>query len=166
MSNLNLKIITKTGPRISAKSSFSKLNDIACPVRQRCSRCQLPAKHICVAALIRFVLRLLLVRMDTLAKRLEDDYPNFDEDEADICLVLRSYESSNTKRAILSEKYTDVFLIFDFGPQHDSPYNSITLNFRIKSHLPTIFPKICFFPSSYRWITTMTVSPVLKSESS
>ena len=31
---------------------------------------------------------------------------------------------------------------------------------------PTIFPKICFFPSSYRWITTMTVSPVLKSESS
>ncbi len=34
------------------------------------------------------------------------------------------------------------------------------------NHLPTIFPKICFFPSSYRWITTMTVSPVLKSESS
>ena len=33
-------------------------------------------------------------------------------------------------------------------------------------YLPTIFPKICFFPSSYRWITTMTVSPVLKSESS
>lgn len=31
---------------------------------------------------------------------------------------------------------------------------------------PTIFPKICFFPSSYRWITTMTVSPILKSESS
>ena len=31
---------------------------------------------------------------------------------------------------------------------------------------PTIFPNICFFPSSYRWITTMTVSPVLKSESS
>ena len=36
----------------------------------------------------------------------------------------------------------------------------------IQSYRPTIFPKICFFPSSYRWITTMTVSPVLKSESS
>ena len=34
------------------------------------------------------------------------------------------------------------------------------------AYRPTIFPKICFFPSSYRWITTITVSPVLKSESS
>lgn len=60
--------------------------------------------------------------LHTLAKRLEDDYPDFDGDETDICLILRSYESSDTKRAILSEKYTDVFLIFDFEPQHDPPH--------------------------------------------
>lgn len=60
--------------------------------------------------------------LHTLAKKLEDDYPDFDEDETDICLILRSYESSDTKRAILSEKYSDIFLIFDFEPQHDSPH--------------------------------------------
>lgn len=57
-----------------------------------------------------------------LAKRLEEDYPDFDEDEIDIRLVLRSYEESNNQRDVLSANYTDIYLIFDFEPQHDSPH--------------------------------------------
>lgn len=60
--------------------------------------------------------------LHVLSKRLEEDYPDFDEGDADIQLILRSYEMDSGKQAILSGKYTDVFLIFDFEPQHDSPH--------------------------------------------
>lgn len=43
---------------------------------------------------------------------------NFEDDELDILLFLKSYEESN--KEIFNLKYTDVFMIFDFEPQH--PY--------------------------------------------
>ncbi len=51
-----------------------------------------------------------------LASHLEKDYPDFIEDELDILLFLKSYENENNE--ILNFKYTDIFLIFDFEPQH------------------------------------------------
>lgn len=53
-----------------------------------------------------------------LASRLEKDYEDFEDDELDILLFLKSYEESN--KEIFNLKYTDVFMIFDFEPQH--PY--------------------------------------------
>lgn len=57
-----------------------------------------------------------------LAQVLYNEYPNFEEDEIDVKLVLRSLETNDHKRRILSQKYRDVFLIFDFDPQHDTPH--------------------------------------------
>ena len=57
-----------------------------------------------------------------LAKRLEEDYPDFVQDETDIRLILRSYENSKEQRDILDGKYTDIFMIFDFEPQHNLPH--------------------------------------------
>ncbi len=51
-----------------------------------------------------------------LASRLEKDYSDFEEDEIDILLFLKSYATRDKK--IFDLKYTDVFLIFDFEPQH------------------------------------------------
>ena len=53
-----------------------------------------------------------------LAKKIEEEYPDFDEsDEFDIRLVLRSLGNED----VLSRKYTDIYLIFDFDPQHSDP---------------------------------------------
>lgn len=60
--------------------------------------------------------------LHTLAARLEKDYPDFTEVEVDIRLVLRSYEDDERKKARLSERYTDTFLIFDCEPHHDCPH--------------------------------------------
>ena len=49
-----------------------------------------------------------------LANRLEKDYADFEDDELDILLFLKSYEESN--KEIFNLKYTDVFMIFDFEP--------------------------------------------------
>lgn len=57
-----------------------------------------------------------------LAQVLFNDYPDFDSDEIDIKLVLRSLEDNEYKRSILSQQYRDVYLIFDFDPQHDTPH--------------------------------------------
>lgn len=58
----------------------------------------------------------------TLAQELYNNYPNFEEDEIDIRLVLQSLEKSENKKSILKENYTDIYLIFDFDPQHDHPH--------------------------------------------
>ena len=47
-----------------------------------------------------------------LVSRLEKDYADFEDDELDILLFLKSYEESN--KEIFNLKYTDVFMIFDF----------------------------------------------------
>ncbi len=44
---------------------------------------------------------------------------NIDED-LDIKLALRENEKDEEKRKILSQKYTETFLIFDFEPQHNN----------------------------------------------
>lgn len=57
-----------------------------------------------------------------LAGRLERDYPDFDGENTDIKLILRSYEPDSGKRDVLDGVYTDIFLIFDFEPQQDFPH--------------------------------------------
>ena len=54
----------------------------------------------------------------------------FDED---IKLTLRENEKDEEKRKILSQKYTEIFLIFDFEPQHNK------LKFREVKQLLNIF---------------------------
>jgi hypothetical protein len=71
-----------------------------------------------------------------LAQVLYNDYPDFEDDDIDIKLVLRSLETNDYKRQILSQEYRDVFLIFDFDPQHDTP------------HFDTLRRMIAFFNDS------------------
>lgn len=59
--------------------------------------------------------------LHNLANHLERDYPDFDDGDIDICLILRSHDSLPEHRKILKEKYTDIFLVFDFEPQQDYP---------------------------------------------
>ena len=57
-----------------------------------------------------------------LAQELYNNYPDFENDETDIKLVLASLEPNEDKRQKLLEKYTDVYLIFDFdfqAPQYN-----------------------------------------------
>lgn len=58
----------------------------------------------------------------TLAQILYDEYPDFDENEIDIQLVLRSKERDKNQRELLSQKYRDIFLVFDFEPHHNLPH--------------------------------------------
>ena len=57
-----------------------------------------------------------------LAQELYNHYPDFDRGEVDIKLILASLEQDERKRNILLAKYTDVFLVFDFDPQHDNTH--------------------------------------------
>ena len=54
----------------------------------------------------------------TLVSSLFDKSGHIDED-LDIKLTLRENEKDEEKRKILSQKYTEIFLIFDFEPQHN-----------------------------------------------
>ena len=56
-----------------------------------------------------------------LAKRLEDEYPDFENEDIDIQLILRQYEDDDNQRELLSAHYTDIFLIFDFEPRDHTP---------------------------------------------
>ncbi len=68
----------------------------------------------------------------TLVDILFDEDGNIDED-LDIKLTLRENEKDEEKRKILSQKYTEIFLIFDFEPQHNK------LKFREVKQLLNIF---------------------------
>jgi len=57
-----------------------------------------------------------------LAQILFNEYPDFEEDEIDIQLVLKSKEHDRNQRDLLSQKFRDIFLIFDFDPQHNAPH--------------------------------------------
>lgn len=59
--------------------------------------------------------------LHNLAKLLDEEYPEFDDGTIDIQLILKSQETSKRKCEMLSGKYTDVYLIFDFEPQQDFP---------------------------------------------
>ena len=54
-----------------------------------------------------------------LAQELYNNYPDFDEGDIDIRLVLASLESSKDKKELLMDKYSDIYMVFDFEPQHD-----------------------------------------------
>ncbi len=54
-----------------------------------------------------------------LAQELYNHYPCFEEDEINIRQVLASLEKDDKKKELLRKKYTDVFIVFDFDPQHD-----------------------------------------------
>lgn len=56
-----------------------------------------------------------------LAKRLEDEYPDFENEDIDIQLILRQFENNEKQRELLSAHYTDIFLIFDFEPRDHTP---------------------------------------------
>lgn len=71
-----------------------------------------------------------------LAQVLYDEYPNFEEDEVDIKLLLCSMEQDSSQKEILLNKYRDVYLIFDFEPQHDN------------THFDTVRRMLCFFDDS------------------
>lgn len=72
----------------------------------------------------------------TLAQILFNEYPEFDQDDIDIQLVLKSKEEDEDKRKILAQRYSDVYLIFDFEPQHDH------------THFDTLMRMITFFNDS------------------
>ena len=57
----------------------------------------------------------------TLASILRESYSDFADGDTDIRLILREQEPDPGKKAILSERYTDIILAFDFEPHHDHP---------------------------------------------
>ena len=57
-----------------------------------------------------------------LALVLNTEYPDFMNHEIDIRLLLRSKEQDEQKRELLSQTYSDIYLVFDFEPQHDVPH--------------------------------------------
>lgn len=58
----------------------------------------------------------------SLAQILYNEYPDFDQGDIDIQLVLKSKEEDEEKRKVLEQRYSDVYLIFDFEPHHDHPH--------------------------------------------
>ncbi len=57
-----------------------------------------------------------------LSQLLYNDYPDFDDGGMDIQLALKSKEKDEERRRVLEEKYTDIFMIFDFDPHHKIPH--------------------------------------------
>lgn len=57
-----------------------------------------------------------------LAQELYNNYDDFDEGNTDIRLILASLESDNQKKELLKEHYSDIYMVFDFEPQHDHPH--------------------------------------------
>ena len=55
----------------------------------------------------------------TLAQELYNNYPDFDEGDIDIRLILASLETRKDKKEMLLDKYSDIYMVFDFEPQHD-----------------------------------------------
>lgn len=72
----------------------------------------------------------------TLAQELYNNYPCFEDDQIDIQAVLASIEIDTHKKKMLLAKYTDIFMVFDFDPQHDHP------------HFDTVMRMICYFNDS------------------
>ncbi len=57
-----------------------------------------------------------------LSQELYENYPEFEDDEINIKSVLSSLEADTEKKKMLKENYTDIYMIFDFDPQHDHPH--------------------------------------------
>ena len=52
---------------------------------------------------------------------MEKDYPDLDDGTTDILGILRLYETDPPQYELLCQKYTDIFLVFDFEPQDMHP---------------------------------------------
>lgn len=57
-----------------------------------------------------------------LSQELYNNYPDFDDGYIDIKLILASLEKDEQKKALLLSQYSDIYLVFDFEPQHDHPH--------------------------------------------
>lgn len=57
-----------------------------------------------------------------LAQELFNNYNDFDSGNIDIKLVLASLETDKQKKKLLYDNYSDIFMVFDFEPQHDHPH--------------------------------------------
>lgn len=57
-----------------------------------------------------------------IAQELYNNYNDFDKGDTDIRLVLASKEDKDIKKKVLLDTYSDIFMIFDFEPQHDNPH--------------------------------------------
>ena len=57
-----------------------------------------------------------------LAQYLHEEYPDFDTTEIEIKSVLAVKEKDLQRKKILLDTYTDVYLIFDFDPQHNATH--------------------------------------------
>ena len=54
-----------------------------------------------------------------LAQELFNNYNDFDEGNVDVKLVLASCEDNDRRKQLLYDTYSDIYMIFDFDPQHD-----------------------------------------------
>lgn len=57
-----------------------------------------------------------------LAQELYNNYNDFDEGYVDIKLILASIENDEKRKQLLYDTYSDIYMIFDFDPQHDHPH--------------------------------------------
>lgn len=58
-----------------------------------------------------------------LAQELYSNYNDFDiNGESELKLILASLEDDKTKKQLLLGKYSDIYMIFDFEPQHNYPH--------------------------------------------
>lgn len=57
-----------------------------------------------------------------LAQELFNNYNDFDEGYIDFKLILASLENDKKRKQLLYENYSDIYMIFDFDPQHDHPH--------------------------------------------
>lgn len=57
-----------------------------------------------------------------LAQELFNNYNDFDEGDIDIKLILASLENDKNRKQLLYDNYSDIYMIFDFDPQHNHPH--------------------------------------------
>lgn len=74
--------------------------------------------------------------LHVLAQELFNNYPNFENEDIDIRLVLASLEKDDNKKKLLRDNYSDIFMIFDFEPQD------------LHTHYDTIRRMLAYFSDS------------------
>lgn len=60
-----------------------------------------------------------------LAEELKKNYNDFNYGDIDIKLVLSSIEKDRNEKKKLNDTYTDIYMVFDFEPQHNRPHFDI-----------------------------------------
>ena len=57
-----------------------------------------------------------------IAQELYNNYSDFDKGDVDIRLFLAAQENDKNKKKLLLDAYSDIYMIFDFDPQHNHPH--------------------------------------------